>query len=155
MMCARSLHRYDPARKSRVWSFDLLLSWWTLYDFATKAITQYSNGWTQWQRKRLQSKSYQHRHGQRTNRKRNPGLHVFSSCPSVVCQLSLLGPVWTYTNKRVSKHCYFVIYLTHFVLQTRISCFEHDFASARKWETLVLDQYFRFGVPSVEVTAPS
>ena len=34
-------------------------------------------------------------------------------------------------------------------------CFEHDIASARKRETLVLDQYFRFGVPSVEVTAPS
>ena len=37
----------------------------------------------------------------------------------------------------------------------RISSFEHDVARARKRETLILDQYFRFGVQSVEVTAPS
>ena len=36
--------------------------------------------------------------------------------------------------------------LTHFVLQTRLSHFECDVASARKRATLVLDQYFRFGV---------
>ena len=45
--------------------------------------------------------------------------------------------------------------LTHFVLQTRLSRFEHDVARAHKPETLVLDQYFPFGVPSVGVTAPS
>ena len=45
--------------------------------------------------------------------------------------------------------------LTHFVPQTRISRFDHDVASADKRETLVLDQYFRFCVPSVGVTAPS
>ena len=45
--------------------------------------------------------------------------------------------------------------LTHFVLQTRISRFQHNVASARKREALVLDQYFCFGVPSLEVTAPS
>ena len=44
--------------------------------------------------------------------------------------------------------------LTIFVPQTGISPFEHDVASARERETLILHQYFRFGVPSVEVTAP-
>ena len=33
--------------------------------------------------------------------------------------------------------------------------FDHDIASASKRETLVLDQYFRFCVPSVGVSAPS
>ena len=45
--------------------------------------------------------------------------------------------------------------LTHFVPQTRISRFDHDVASTRKRETLVLDQYFRFCVSSVGVTAPN
>ena len=44
---------------------------------------------------------------------------------------------------------------THFVPQTRISRFDHVVTSTRKQETLVLDQYFRFCVPSVGVTAPS
>ena len=44
---------------------------------------------------------------------------------------------------------------TEVTAQTRISRFEHDDASARKQETLILDQYFRFCVPPVEVTAPS
>ena len=46
-------------------------------------------------------------------------------------------------------------FLIRFVAQTRISRFEHSVASARKRETLVLDQYFRFCVPYVGVTAPS
>ena len=46
-------------------------------------------------------------------------------------------------------------FLTHFIPQMRISRFEHDVASARKRETLVLDQYFRFCVLSVAVTASS
>ena len=54
-----------------------------------------------------------------------------------------------------SKASPLTLSLTHFVPQTRIYHFEHNVASARKWETLILDQYFRFGVPSVEVTAPS
>ena len=49
----------------------------------------------------------------------------------------------------------FLFFLTHFVPQMRLSCFERDVASACKRETLVLDQYFHFCVPSVEVTAPS
>ena len=47
-----------------------------------------------------------------------------------------------------------ILVLTHFVPQTRISRFHHDIMSARKQETLVLDQYFRYCVPSVGVTAP-
>ena len=48
-----------------------------------------------------------------------------------------------------------VLVLTHFVPHTRLSRFQRDVASVRKRETLVLDQYFRFCVPSVEATAPS
>ena len=43
----------------------------------------------------------------------------------------------------------------HTALQMRIYHFHHDVISTRKRETLVLDQYFHFGVPSVGVTAPS
>ena len=42
--------------------------------------------------------------------------------------------------------------LTHFVPQTRISRFDQDVTSACKQESLVLDQYFHFCVPSVGVT---
>ena len=45
--------------------------------------------------------------------------------------------------------------LTHFVPQTRISRFDHDIVSACKQETLVLDQYFHFCVPSVGITVGS
>ena len=45
--------------------------------------------------------------------------------------------------------------LTHFVSQTRLSRLQRDVASAHKRETFVLDWYFHFCVPSVEVAAPS
>ena len=45
--------------------------------------------------------------------------------------------------------------LTHFVPQMRVSRFHHDIISARTQETLILDKYLRFCVPSVGVTAPS
>ena len=43
--------------------------------------------------------------------------------------------------------------LTHFVSLLRISRFDQGITSARKPETFVLDQYFRFCVPSVGVAA--
>ena len=70
---------------------------------------------------------------------------------------TILGEIFTHMTVSLTQplRLSHSIFLTHFILQTRISHFERDIASACKRETLVLDQYFCFCVLSVEVTAPS
>ena len=46
-------------------------------------------------------------------------------------------------------------HLTHFIPQTRLSCFWRVVASARRPETFVRDRYLRFCVPSVKGESPS